>query len=641
MRIFVAFLLGIGIFLAQILYGGAAPIYAYPGYVIIALAGLLSIFALRRQKVQPSSWAIISVFLFFGWIFVRAATSDVSYLARFGWQNGLACLVLYLIVALVTTDPKSRSVLLWILFVAVIPNVLIGLVHFFRDNEFTILGYPRPQYGQRASGLFICPNHFAGFLEVMLGFAIALMVWSRAKIWQKLLLLYFTGACLLGVVLSGSRGGYLSTAGMIFGLFVLCIWLMRGIDAPAWRRITAVSVMLLVLAGAGGGWFVLKSDLLQQRFSRVADTSDIRIPVWQSALRQAELSPVVGTGAGTFHHYGRTLRDPKVQSDIIYAHNDYLQLLAEYGAVGVALGLLMVGVHGWLGLLALGRWMKARRAQGIWQQSDAAALTLGSLGALGAYVIHSVFDFNLHIAANAMLMAVVFGILANPGWTREALGDSPTKSEDKRRGTWVMGLSRILVVLGALGILAFVGRFAYSEYHRERGRLELKFGSPTLASLHARQALEHDPGHAGAALTLGDARREIALSVSNPAAQVAMLRGSVRALEQGIEVYPFDIELVLSLALSLDLLGDYEKSFELHQRAEELDPNLGLAHAYRGLHFHRQGKFDEAEDAYRRAVALGARGTAARSGLRELQEDRKRFPSMIAPEQEVQAPLTP
>ena len=55
------------------------------------------------------------------------------------------------------------------------------------------------------------------------------------------------------------------------------------------------------------------------------------LDLWKAAIDQAKMNPVVGTGAGTYQYLARLFRPPFTQSDPVYAHNDYLQLLAEYG----------------------------------------------------------------------------------------------------------------------------------------------------------------------------------------------------------------------------------------------------------------------------------------------------------------------
>ena len=67
-------------------------------------------------------------------------------------------------------------------------------------------------------------------------------------------------------------------------------------------------------------------------------------------MAEFELAPVFGTGAATYLYYGRMLRDPAIQTDPIRSHNDYLELLAEYGLAGGVGLVLFLGAHlrwGW------------------------------------------------------------------------------------------------------------------------------------------------------------------------------------------------------------------------------------------------------------------------------------------------------
>jgi hypothetical protein len=96
-----------------------------------------------------------------------------------------------------------------------------------------------------------------------------------------------------------------------------------------------------------------------------------RLETWKGALRLAATSPLVGHGLGAFHDaYPRFKRDYGIVR-VEHAENDYLETLAETGAVG--LGLVLAGL-GWL-LSAGGR--------GIAEGRDAAAHGIGQ-GALAA-----------------------------------------------------------------------------------------------------------------------------------------------------------------------------------------------------------------------------------------------------------------
>src|SRR5205085_9096902 len=102
----------------------------------------------------------------------------------------------------------------------------------------------------------------------------------------------------------------------------------------------------------------------------------------------------------------------------------------EYGIVGGVLFLLFLAAHlhhGWRNFQRLG---PRRVAISRNLASYSLALNLSALAAVAAYMVHSVVDFNLHIPANALLMAFVFGLLANPG--------IPSDEENSRVGVSVI-----------------------------------------------------------------------------------------------------------------------------------------------------------------------------------------------------------
>ena len=86
------------------------------------------------------------------------------------------------------------------------------------------------------------------------------------------------------------------------------------------------------------------------------------------------------------------------------AHNDYLEVLASGGIIGVA---LLV----WLAIVLVSQARKALNATDGFQR----AVVSGALIALVGVAVHSIVDFGLHITANALVFVALLAIVSiNP-----------------------------------------------------------------------------------------------------------------------------------------------------------------------------------------------------------------------------------
>jgi O-antigen ligase len=81
------------------------------------------------------------------------------------------------------------------------------------------------------------------------------------------------------------------------------------------------------------------------------------------------------------------------------AHNDYLQIVADCGVVG---GLIAI----WFLIILFRTVMRGIRSR----DTLYAGLALGSGSGIFALLVHSLFDFNLQLPANALLFLVLLAI---------------------------------------------------------------------------------------------------------------------------------------------------------------------------------------------------------------------------------------
>jgi O-antigen ligase len=109
--------------------------------------------------------------------------------------------------------------------------------------------------------------------------------------------------------------------------------------------------------------------------------------------------------------------------NFISKHNDYLQVTAETG-------LALVPVMAWI--------MIAFFVKGFKKLNNPSRLvrdtTLGAMSGVTAILIHSIFDFNLHIPANAILFTILAAIVVSPIPATDNRRQMARSSEDKKIG---------------------------------------------------------------------------------------------------------------------------------------------------------------------------------------------------------------
>ncbi len=305
-EIVAAILLVVALVSIQILIGGTRLLFALPAYALLGVIGLLAVFSFRSAKPQPDRWCIWSTIVFCGYILVRALLSPASYLARFDIYSVLASLVVYFFVACVLTSAKARLSILACLLAVALAHVFVGVIQFTGGNNFMPISFlQRFDYGRRASGFYICPNHLAGLLEVLGIFGLSIVCWSRWPVWSKLLLGYATIVCYAGVILSGSRGGYLSVAASILLFGILSLAVLRAAGARALLRLGIPIAVAAVVGLAAASLLIQRNEDLKDRTQKILDNKDVRLELWQAAIEQWKLEPLLGTGSRTYQFYGR------------------------------------------------------------------------------------------------------------------------------------------------------------------------------------------------------------------------------------------------------------------------------------------------------------------------------------------------
>lgn len=205
-----------------------------------------------------------------------------------------------------------------------------------------------------ASGTYVNRNHFASLLEMIFPVAVALAIaaWRNGRprgivsssmpvpTALRMALLLAISACLLaGVVVSQSRMGFISTlAGA--GFTMLIVPLSQDSRRPdetdqaghGWRRALRWAVPLALPLAI---LILLPTRELILRFADMASTQEVsqadRIKIWRDTLRVIEAYRWTGCGLGAFEHGMFRYQTAAPVNTVDFAHNDFLQILAELG----------------------------------------------------------------------------------------------------------------------------------------------------------------------------------------------------------------------------------------------------------------------------------------------------------------------
>lgn len=539
-------------------------VFSLPAYIVAGVAGMLVMISLRRPKPAPCRMCLLVTGLAFAYLLGRALLSPTPYIARSDVYCALAALVVYFAFALVLTSPLARMVFVLGLLLFAVVHVLIGAVQFRDGTNFMLIPWlQRYDYGTRASGFYVCPNHLAGFLEVVGIFGLSIACWSRWPIWAKLLIAYLAGVCYVGLIITGSRGGNVSAVASVIVFAGLSLIALRKTTPRLFWQVTALgaaaALVLVVIAGLA----VTRSHYLTTRAATVIEPNNVRRELWDAALRQWNVAPVVGTGSGTYTYYGRFFRNATMQRDPVFVHNDYLHLLAEYGLLGAVAMAAVIGFHVRHGFRSFARLGPKRIAASQRLFSNGLALNIGALSSVAAYGVHEALDFNLHIPANALLMAFVFGVLANYGLVREREEASTSPVDVIAR-----------LALGALALLLICAsvRLLPGEYYSERARADVRDNRPALAVVNATRGLKFDSRNPDLYYQLGAARMAMGDAIGDPVAAKSFYNDAIEALGKAAAIAPQDEVYALALASALDSAERYVEAEWIFYEAMQLDP---------------------------------------------------------------------
>ena len=376
-------------------------------------------------------------------------------------------------------------------------------------------------------------NFAACFLAMSLPIGVACAVafgrqWSLAAGYAMLLI----GALLV----SESRGAAVALIVVAFG------WLLvRQGGIKRWLLAGAAVAVLIGVA------LLPPVQTAAKRFWN----GDVRPMIWLGSAHAIADAPLVGHGPGSFVKVYPAYRPleyfdrPKCALVTNHAHNEFLEIAVETGALGVAAFLAVLWVVARV----------ARKAMRNERDESLRMLAVGMTMGWGILLVQNLVDINLFMPPNESLFWLMVA------WLAAAAGAAGVGGLVEI-SILLRPVARLMAgVLAALVLVFGVARPAYANWVFRQGSVALAAGNERRALDCFMSVVETDPARV-------EAWRRAGLA----AFKLGKLDAAVLAFRSGHRLMPDYADLNGELGSLLAMKGDYAEAARLLTRATELHP---------------------------------------------------------------------
>jgi O-antigen ligase len=504
-----------------------------------------------------------------------------------------------------TLSRERLPVLAWGIHAGAVVASLWAALQFWVDFQF----FPQ---GPHPASTFVNRNFFAEFAVCTLPFGALLLARARQSA-NVALLSACSGLIIVAILMTGTRSALIALWLQLLVLLPYVVWMYRRQFAfPSWNpgtRLVAVGVLLATVTGLGmipsGDPKIVEEGrgmtALERGLSRTGSISPgdqslgIRMIMWKATGRVLEQRPLTGLGAGAWESEIPLYQAEGSQLETdYYVHNEFLQLLAEYGLVG---WLFLLGLGAYL-LVAFRRTLLGKEPQAQAEAPWRAAILCSLLSLL----VVSNIGFPWRMATTGALFALCLAALAA---SDARLGYMAPWSAI--RLAWKPNYSRVAVglALGGLALAIYISQLAAdSEQKIVRAT---KIALSISASGHPnhpkwdknkkemlnliREGIQINPHY-----------RKITPMVADELARWGDWKNATWVWESVLSSRPHVVAIMANVARGYTTMGDPAKAMEYLRRAKKLQPRAPSVRSLEVILLSRTGQSARALELGREAI---------------------------------------
>jgi tetratricopeptide (TPR) repeat protein len=421
------------------------------------------------------------------------------------------------------------------------------------------------------------------------------------------------GFVITAILMTGTRSALMAMWILLFVVVPVAAWRCRGqLAAGGWARgaklialgFTLGTVLVLGVIPSGNSRIVDEghgATAIQRGIYRTESIGPkdyslgVRMVMWRATLTMIKARPLSGVGAGAWENDIPLYQAEGSQLETdYYAHNEFLQLVAEYGLVG------------WIFLLALAAYL----LQATWRTWRAASPPADAdrpwraamLASLLALMIVSNIGFPWRLASTGALFALCLGGLAacdarSTAWLARPLRWSPRVAH------------ACLAASGAcLALALYITQRAATAEH------DLVFAAKTALAITATGE-PNNPRYAEQKREMLDAvrhgielnrhYRKITPMVADELARWGDWKDATWIWESVLSSRPYVVAILTNVARGYSSIGQPRKALEYLQRAKRLQPDAPAVRSLEVLMLARSGQEAKALALARASIAEG------------------------------------
>jgi len=343
------------------------------------------------------------------------AWESISYASRSAltwWVFLLSLLLFFIVLRYLLKNKKTLKIVVFIIIGVGLLQSVYGLIQALTPSLGVLWVDYIEDYMGTARGTFINRNNFAAFINMIWPLALGVTfemngkvnslkaILSSDRLNRHALMALGVIGFLLALILTRSRAG-ISSGIVGFAAFMIVSRTKKKIVAAQTRALLYGIIVLFCVYT-----MTIGIGPIIDRFLAVDADGGFRVLIWADSLSIIKDHPL-GIGLGNYENVFSVYNQSFVSDkQVMYAHNDYLQLLIETGWLGF---FTLTGGF----IFFIGKSFRLIKRLDSKVDPKRYFFAVGAFSGLISMAFHSFFDFNLQIPANCLYFVTLLAILSS------------------------------------------------------------------------------------------------------------------------------------------------------------------------------------------------------------------------------------